>query len=79
MNVVRSSAYTGVATLAKLLAALVVVKLVAVYAGPQGVGRLGQFLNLMSVLAVLAGGGISAGIVSMWRSTATTHPRWRAC
>ncbi|EGD07694.1 membrane protein involved in the export of O-antigen and teichoic acid, partial [Xanthomonas vesicatoria ATCC 35937] len=63
MNLVRSSAYTGVATLAKLLAALVVVKLVAVYAGPQGVGRLGQFLNLMSVLAVLAGGGISAGIV----------------
>ncbi|CAH2708921.1 Lipid III flippase [Xanthomonas campestris pv. nigromaculans] len=63
MNLIRSSAYTGVATLAKLLAALVVVKLVAVYAGPQGVGRLGQFLNLMSVLAVLAGGGISAGIV----------------
>ncbi|WP_115511982.1 MULTISPECIES: O-antigen translocase [Xanthomonas] len=63
MNLVRSSAYTGVATLAKLLAALVVVKLVAVYAGPQGVGRLGQFLNVMSVLAVLAGGGISAGIV----------------
>ncbi len=63
MNLVRSSAYTGVATLAKLLAALVVVKLVAVYAGPQGVGRLGQFLNLMAVLAVLAGGGISAGIV----------------
>ncbi|MFO3704187.1 O-antigen translocase [Xanthomonas codiaei] len=63
MNLLRSSAYTGVATLAKLLAALVVVKLVAIYAGPQGVGRLGQFLNLMSVLAVLAGGGISAGIV----------------
>ncbi|QHG86822.1 MULTISPECIES: O-antigen translocase [Xanthomonas] len=63
MNVVRSSAYTGIATLAKLLAALVVVKLVAVHAGPQGIGRLGQFLNLMSVLAVLAGGGISAGIV----------------
>ncbi|MEG8119864.1 O-antigen translocase, partial [Xanthomonas hortorum pv. gardneri] len=55
MNLIRSSAYTGVATLAKLLAALVVVKLVAVYAGPQGVGRLGQFLNLMSVLAVFAG------------------------
>lgn len=35
MNLVRSSAYTGVATLAKLLAALVVIKLVAVFAGPQ--------------------------------------------
>ncbi|WP_372358983.1 O-antigen translocase [Xanthomonas axonopodis] len=78
MNLVRSSAYTGVATLAKLLAALVVVKLVAVYAGPQGVGRLGQFLNLMSVLAVLAGGGISAGIVkhvAQYRDDAPTLAR----
>jgi PST family polysaccharide transporter len=62
MNVLRSGAYTGLATLAKLLAALLVVKLVAVYAGPAGVGRLGQFVSLMSLLAVLAGGGINAGI-----------------
>ncbi|KAB7769401.1 O-antigen translocase [Xanthomonas maliensis] len=63
MNLLRSSAYTGVATLAKLLAALVVVKLVAVFAGPQGIGRLGQFLSLMSLLAVLAGGGIGSGVI----------------
>ncbi|MDO0788039.1 O-antigen translocase [Xanthomonas campestris pv. campestris] len=78
MNLVRSSAYTGVATLAKLLAALVVIKLVAVFAGPQGVGRLGQFLALMSVLAVLAGGGISTGIVkyvAQYRSDALALQR----
>lgn len=63
MSVLRSSAYTGLATLTKLFAALVVLKLVALYAGPEGVGRLGQFLALMSVLAVLAGGGIGTGIV----------------
>ncbi|WP_372390708.1 O-antigen translocase [Xanthomonas sp. NCPPB 3582] len=63
MNVLRSSAYTGVATLTRLFAALVVLKLVALYAGPEGVGRLGQLLALMSVLAVLAGGGIGTGIV----------------
>lgn len=63
MSLLRSSAYTGIATLSKLSAALVVLKLVAVYAGPQGVGRFGQLLALMSVLAVLASGGIAAGTV----------------
>jgi PST family polysaccharide transporter len=63
MNIVRASVYSGIATAAKLAAALVVVKLVASFAGPAGVGRLGQFVSLVSLLAILAGGGISAGIV----------------
>jgi polysaccharide transporter, PST family len=63
MNIVRSGFYTSLATAARLLAGLVAIKLVAWYAGPAGVGKLGQFLSLMSLLAVLAGGGIGAGIV----------------
>lgn len=63
MNIVRASFYTAIGTAARLLAALVVIKLVASFAGPEGVGKLGQFMSLMSLLAVLAGGGISAGIV----------------
>lgn len=63
MNLVRASVYTAAATAARLLAGLVVIKLVAWFAGPEGVGKLGQFMSLMSLLAVLAGGGISAGVV----------------
>lgn len=63
MNIVRAGFYSSIATGARLLAGLVIVKLVAWLAGPEGVGRLGQFMSLMSLLAVLAGGGISAGIV----------------
>ena len=63
MNLMRASVYTAASTAARLLAGLVVIKLVAWFAGPEGVGRLGQFMSLMSLLAVLAGGGISAGIV----------------
>ncbi|QNK01289.1 O-antigen translocase [Dyella telluris] len=63
MNIARASIYASVATAARLLAGLVIIKLVAWVAGPEGVGRLGQFMSLMSVLAVLAGGGISAGVV----------------
>ncbi|MBE1161906.1 O-antigen translocase [Dyella acidiphila] len=63
MSLVRTGFYSGIATAARLLAGLVVIKLVAWFAGPEGVGRLGQFMSLMSLLAVLAGGGISAGVV----------------
>jgi polysaccharide transporter, PST family len=63
VNIVRTGFYTTLATAARLLAGLVVIKLVAWFAGPVGVGKLGQFMSLMSLLAVLAGGGISAGIV----------------
>ena len=63
MNIVRAGVYSAMATAARLIAGLVVIKLVAWFAGPEGVGKLGQFMSLMSMLAVLAGGGISAGIV----------------
>ncbi len=63
MNIVRAGAWSALGTAARLGAALVVVKLVAWLAGPVGVGRLGQFMSLMSLLAVFAGGGIHAGVV----------------
>lgn len=63
MNIVRSGFYSSIATAARLLTGLVVIKLVAAFAGPEGVGKLGQFMSLMSLLAVLAGGGIGTGIV----------------
>ncbi|MET4089321.1 PST family polysaccharide transporter [Bradyrhizobium sp. RT7b] len=40
-----------------------IVKLVAWFAGPEGVGKLGQLLSLISLLAVFGGGGIGSGIV----------------
>ena len=63
MSIARAGLYSAIGTAARLLAGLVVVKLVAWAVGPDGVGKLGQFMSLMSLLAVLAGGGISAAIV----------------
>jgi PST family polysaccharide transporter len=63
MSFARSGAYAAAGTAARLLAALLVVKLVASFAGPAGVGRLGQFISLMSLLAVFAGGGIGSAVV----------------
>lgn len=53
----------GASTLSRLLAGLVVVKIIAVYIGADGLGRLGQFMSLVTIVTTLAGGGISTGIV----------------
>lgn len=63
MNILHAGFYSALGTASRLVASLVLIKLVASFAGPEGVGKLGQFISLMSVMAVLAGGGISSGIV----------------
>lgn len=50
-------------TLSRLLAGLIVVKIIAVYIGPSGLGQLGQFMSLIGIITILAGGGIGTGIV----------------
>lgn len=40
-----------------------VMKLVAVQAGPEGVAQLGQFMSLTALLVVFAGGGVAPGVV----------------
>jgi len=47
----------------RLLSALMIIKLVSVYAGPEGLGRLGLFMSVVSLTTVFAGGGISNGII----------------
>jgi len=63
MSIVRAGVFSAIATAARLVSGLMVINLVAWFAGPEGVGKLGQFMSLMSLLVVLAGGGIGTGIV----------------
>lgn len=63
MHFLKVGLLFAASTLSKLLAGLVVVKIIAVYIGADGLGRLGQFMSLMSMITILAGGGISTGIV----------------
>lgn len=63
MNIARAGALSAIATIARLLSGLVVIKLMAWLGGPEGVGKMGQFMSLMSLLSVLAGGGIGSGLV----------------
>ena len=63
MNLLKTGFLTAIATFARLLSAFLVMKLVAVLAGPEGVAQLGQFMSLTALLVVFAGGGVGPGVV----------------
>jgi PST family polysaccharide transporter/antigen flippase len=59
----RKTFLIGLGHLAKLLTGFVMLKLVAYYLGAEGLGRLGHFMSLASVVTLLAGGGVINGVV----------------
>lgn len=63
MNLLKASFYSSLSTAVRLFSALIIVKVIAVYVGPAGLGKMGQFMSLMTIISVLAGGGISNGII----------------
>lgn len=65
MSLARASLWTASSTLVKIIAGLLVVKLLAVEYGPQGVGQAGNFRQLITVLGVLAGAGIFNGVTTL--------------
>lgn len=63
MSLLKASFYSSLSTAMRLFSALIVVKVIAVYVGPDGLGKIGQFMSLMTIMTVLAGGGIVNGII----------------
>src|SRR3989338_3475719 len=55
--------WTSLSTFIKILSYLFIVKFIALYTGPEGLGKMGQFMSLMTIIGVCAGGGISNGII----------------
>jgi len=63
MNFLKVGFLFSASTVSKLVAGLLIVKIIAVSLGADGLGRLGQFMSLISMVTILAGGGITSGIV----------------
>jgi O-antigen/teichoic acid export membrane protein len=63
MNLLKVGLLFAGSTLSKLFAGLLIVKIIAITVGAEGLGRLGQFMSLMSMVTILAGGGITSGII----------------
>ncbi|SLM64997.1 MULTISPECIES: lipid III flippase WzxE [Dickeya] len=73
MSLARASLWTAASTLVKLGTGLVVIKLLALLFGPQGVGLAGNYRQLITVLGVMAGAGIANGVTRLVASAAAAH------
>ncbi|MDH3000140.1 O-antigen translocase [Chelonobacter oris] len=58
----KTTIWTAASTLIKILIGLLVVKLLAVSFGTEGVGRAANYMTLLTVLGVFAGAGIFNGV-----------------
>lgn len=63
MSLIKSSYYTFISTVIKMISALVINKAVAHFVGPSGIAIIGQFQNFSQLAMVLSQGGINNGIV----------------
>jgi len=63
MNIKETFLVTNIHTAIKILSAIIMNKIIAVYAGPSGLALIGQFQNFASVVTGLANGSIQTGIV----------------
>ena len=82
MNQLRSATHYLLATATKVLSALVLIKLLALYLGPEGFGLLSQLMGLVAVAGMLAGGGISSGVIKVLSAKASSSEErrcWIAC
>ncbi|MBE2896809.1 lipid III flippase WzxE [Pasteurellaceae bacterium HPA106] len=61
-SLANSTLWTGSSTLIKIGVGLLVVKLLAIYYGPKGVGLAANYMTLLTVLGVFAGAGIFNGV-----------------
>lgn len=63
MNLIKTSFYTSVSTAITFISGFIVVKVVAVKIGPEGIAFVGQFQNTTALLTMLATAAISTGVI----------------
>ncbi|WP_208560222.1 O-antigen translocase [Marinilactibacillus kalidii] len=61
MNLFKTSFWSGLSTIIKLLAGIVTTKIMAIYIGPSGIGLLGNFNNIIGIFSTFANGAIGVG------------------
>ncbi|MBD8100296.1 O-antigen translocase [Pseudomonas fluorescens] len=55
--------FTSAAQASKILVGFCILKLIALYLGADGLGKLGHFMSLVSIAVLLAGGGLGHGVI----------------
>lgn len=62
MNLIRTSILALIATVTRMLSALVINKAVSIFIGPSGLALIGQFQNFSQLVMTFAKGGINTGV-----------------
>lgn len=62
MNLIRTSFWSSISSIFRIIAGLIITKIIAVVVGPSGVALLGNFTNITSIFTTFANGGITSGI-----------------
>jgi len=63
VNLIKTSLYTSISTGITFLTGFIVIKVVAVKIGPEGIALVGQYQNTTAILAMLSTAAISGGVV----------------
>lgn len=63
MNLVKTSFYTSISTAINFISGFIIIKVVAVKIGPEGIAFVGQFQNTTAILTMLATAAISSGVI----------------
>ncbi|TFF78404.1 O-antigen translocase [Aeromonas taiwanensis] len=61
-NIIRAALILS-AHLSKMLMGFFILKITAVYIGPEGLGGIGNFMSLLTIFSLLAGGGVLNGLI----------------
>jgi polysaccharide transporter, PST family len=62
MNLIKTSLLNGIAVAVKLLTALCLNKILAIYVGASGYAVIGQFQNVVTMITSIASAGITTGV-----------------
>lgn len=68
MQVYKTAIYAISQTLMKMVAGFIVMKIVAIIAGPEGIAQFGFYQNATTIMLMLSGGIVSAGVTSILAS-----------
>jgi PST family polysaccharide transporter len=81
VSLVKTSLLNGIAVAVKIITAILLNKILAVYVGPAGYAVIGQFQNALAVAASLAGGvmtsGVTKGTAEHFHDEARQHAVWQ--
>ena len=78
MSLVKTSALSAASVVTRLLTAVLLNKVLAIYVGPAGYGVIGQFQNLVGIVSTLASGGVNTGVTKYTAEFADDEARQRS-